>query len=273
VVNAVNQGGYDLVHLHNELFALPFASHLRVPWAITSHYGGLTNFKPGGEDGPFDYLFRDTLLAPAHIALSHAIADLLRDAGYGGVISVVENSVEHELFRVIERPKRPAICLARIASRKRQAWVAEAVAGQLPVDFVGPWSREEEPTFAPRDGSRWLGEWDRATLHERLGEYACLVLISKSEACIPKAVLEALAAGLSLVVSPACAGNLDSEPFVTVVPEGASAEELVAAIEAATASNKQHRAKIRGFARVRFDYEAGIDRYLCAVHEVLAATA
>jgi glycosyltransferase involved in cell wall biosynthesis len=137
---------------------------------------------------------------------------------------------------------------------------------------VRPWSREEEPSFAPRDDCRWLGEWDRTTLHERLGEYACLVLISQSEGCIPKAVLEALAAGLSLVVSPACAGNLDKEPFVTVVPEETSAEELVKAIEAAAALNEKYRATIRAFARDRFDYEAGTDRYLRAVSEVLQAT-
>jgi glycosyltransferase involved in cell wall biosynthesis len=273
IVDAINEGGYDFVHLHNELFALPFARHLRASWAITTHYGGLTSFRPGGGDRSFEYLFQDILHAPAHIALTNEIADVLRQAGYRGSIVVVENCVEHELFRVIDRPSRPAICLGRVGHRKRQAWLAMAAAqNRLQIDFVGPWVRDEDPDFSPAAGSRWLGEWDRSTLYDQLGAYACMVLLSHSEACTPKAVLEALAAGLSIVASAACAEKLQAEPFVTVVPDDASAEAVIAAVQDAVACNPPLRPQIRAFARDRFGNELGINRYLTAIQEILSAS-
>jgi glycosyltransferase involved in cell wall biosynthesis len=98
-----------------------------------------------------------------------------------------------------------------------------------------------------------------------------LVLLSRSEACTPKAVLEALAAGLSIVASPACVQKLQGERFITVVQDNASPEAVIAAIKTAIACNPSQRPHIRAFARERFGYELGIHRYLAAIQQIISA--
>ena len=65
----------------------------------------------------------------------------------------------------------------------------------------------------------YLGEWEKEYLHEHLTEYGNLVLLSDGEAH-PLVCMEALAAGLGVVVCQWGAANLDTDKeFITVIPE------------------------------------------------------
>ena len=67
--------------------------------------------------------------------------------------------------------------------------------------------------------NNYLGEWSKEHLYENLTDYANLVLLSDGEAH-PLVCLEAMSAGLGLVLSEWATANLDlSLPFIDVIPE------------------------------------------------------
>jgi glycosyltransferase involved in cell wall biosynthesis len=264
----INRRSYDFVHCHSELLAWCCNRHLRVPYALTSHFGGWHRFVPGGDHyQEFDCLFQETLGAPAHFAVSERIREVYRRSGYAGFLGVLPNAVETERFRCADRGNGRVICVGVISPRKRQAWLAEATRGQVAIDFVGPWDQANEPQFREHETARYLGAWDRATLHERLTDYSCLVLLSHSEAA-PKVVLEALAAGLDVVTNEACAANLTAEPFITVLPDEPSPAQVVSALRAAVDANPTSRRSIRAYAVERLDYAVANARYLSLIGQL-----
>jgi glycosyltransferase involved in cell wall biosynthesis len=273
---ALNRGAYDFVHCHNELFALHLRAHLDVPYAMTSQHGGLSRFVPadvGSEirDG-YEYLFRDCMTAPAIIAPSPETVALFTSAGYTGFLRLLPNGAHVGRFRSRAEGNGRAICLGRICKRKRQAWLSQAAAGRVPVDFVGPWSRGQVTDFVESSTTRYLGEWDRETVYERLSEYSCLVLASESEAA-PLVVPEALAAGLSVVITNACTANLDAQPFIAVLNDGDSGDIAVQRIVEMVDINAGRRADIVEYARSRFDYRLIADAYTRIVEDFVSSRA
>jgi glycosyltransferase involved in cell wall biosynthesis len=100
-----------------------------------------------------------------------------------------------------------------------------------------------------------------------LTEYSCLVLLSESEAA-PLVILEALAAGLSVVVTEAASANLTNEKFITVIPDGAKNAECISnAIQSAIDRNNDYRRDIRSYAFDRFDYSILVKDYERIIHE------
>ena len=64
-----------------------------------------------------------------------------------------------------------------------------------------------------------MGEWNKQTLYNSLTNYANLALLSDGEAH-PLVCLEALSAGLGLVLSERATANLDTSlSFIDVIPE------------------------------------------------------
>jgi glycosyltransferase involved in cell wall biosynthesis len=124
---------------------------------------------------------------------------------------VVPNGVRTDLFKFNDECLMPdkSIYLAKITIRKRQH-LAMNVPG---VDFIGN-NDYSIPRLIPQKA-----EWDKETLYQNLTNYANLVLLSDGEAH-PLVCLEALSAGLGLVLSEYAAANLDkSLPFINIIPE------------------------------------------------------
>ena len=91
-------------------------------------------------------------------------------------------------------------------------------------------------------------------------------MLSRSERQ-PLAVIEALAAGIPVVVSPDAAWNLDdSKPYILVVD---SDSELVPSVKKAIEIRNQVTENIRQYAVETFDYEVLVDKYLAQVDEWL----
>jgi glycosyltransferase involved in cell wall biosynthesis len=272
VMHSLNQQPYDFVHCHSELFALPFSAHVRHLFAITSHFGGLYRFAMNGpESNPaFDYLFEDTLKAPANFVLSPQMCQLYRRRGYMNFLRVLRNAVETSEFRVETAGNGRAVCVGRICARKRQSWLAALTRKQVRVDFVGPTSGGAAGNIEENETATYLGTWDRETLYARLTEYSCLVLLSESEGA-PKVVLEALAAGLNVVVTKACTANLTDEEFITVIPDGETRPDAICeAIQTAIDRNARHRAAAVDYARRHFDYAVVMPEYIDLIEECRA---
>jgi glycosyltransferase involved in cell wall biosynthesis len=275
VIFQANQQRYDFVHCHNEPFVVPCVSYLKWPLAATSHHGGLHEFDPQAPDKyrAFQYLFRETMRAPANFVLSERIRCLYERCGYRGFLRVLRNAVEAEEFRVVPHGNGKAVCVGVIGRRKRQGWLAEIAENRVMVDFVGPWVPDHDPRFAENATAKHLGVWDKPTLYEQLGDYSCLVLLSESEGA-PKVVLEAFAAGLSVVITEACRANLTDEPFITVIPDGEERPDVIAqAIQTAIDRNPPLRPTIRAYARERFDYSVVVAEYVRLIEEYLDSRA
>lgn len=163
------------------------------------------------------------------------------------------NGVETGAFRVAPQGNGRAICVGGISARKRQDQIARSLAGTgLVCDFVGPVDHPGPETARVEALPEYKGEWTGEMLRQGLTDYSVFVLYSRSEAAQPLVVGEALAAGLSVVLSPESARHLDrSLPFVTIVHRE---EEIAGAISAAAARNAELRPQIVDYARGTWDW-------------------
>ena len=117
-----------------------------------------------------------------------------------------------ENFEVSEHPAYPdrSIYLAKIDHRKRQFLFQD-------IDSLYYAGNIAEEKFD--QSKNYLGEWEKDVLYKNLTEYGNLVLLSDGEAH-PLVCMEALAAGLGVVVCQWGTANLDLEKeFITVIPE------------------------------------------------------
>ena len=125
---------------------------------------------------------------------------------------VSPNGVNCKAFRYTNNPKYAdrSIYLAKIDYRKRQ---------HLFQSIDSLWFAGNNADARFNINKNYLGEWDKPTLHEELTEYGTLVLLSDGEAH-PLVCMEALSAGLGVVVTEWGKANLDaSKEFITIIPE------------------------------------------------------
>lgn len=209
--------------------------------------------------------------ASAFLPPSSRIADLAKSRGFPCPIHVHPNGLFPEDMAFGPEPTNPkAVVLGRIEPRKKQEFLAEALRG-LPVscDLIGPLSGNVAPGFDGNGANvRRRGEWTRREVCDNLTQYAALVLLSDGEAH-PLVVIEALAAGLSVVVSEEASANLDvSLPFVHVVDRD-NPGAVALAIETAVATNPRHRIAIRRYAEATFAWDVIMPRYLNFAENIL----
>jgi hypothetical protein len=220
IVRTINLFEPDFVHCqfdeHIEALARLACPHK----AITSHFGYLDQVWRFPE-----YLEKvhEKIVAAKDVqifALSPGIADVYRSDGVAEErLVVMPNGVRSDAFRVSRTPKFPdrSIYLAKVDFRKRQGHFQ---AWDLGIDFAGNLCRHTaRQSGFDATRSDYLGPWSKQDVHRRLTEYGNLVLLSDGEAH-PLVCLEALAAGLGLVVSEWATANLDLEkPFIDVIGE------------------------------------------------------
>ena len=113
---------------------------------------------------------------------------------------------------VTRDPKYPdrSLYLAKIDYRKRQS-MFQSISSLY---YAG---NNADSNF--NTNNNYLGEWSKEHLYNNLTDYGNLVLLSDGEAH-PLVCMEALAAGLGVVVCEYGAANLDTrKDFITVIPE------------------------------------------------------
>jgi len=211
IIQQCNNYNPDFVHVQYDEHWM-VCDHLNCKnKAITSHFGYLERPELyGGYQSILNGFMslRDTKI----FALSQGIANIYAKHGLDqSRIFVVPNGVRTDLFKFNDECLMPdkSIYLAKITIRKRQH-LAMNVPG---VDFIGN-NDYSIPRLIPQKA-----EWDKETLYQNLTNYANLVLLSDGEAH-PLVCLEALSAGLGLVLSEYAAANLDkSLPFINIIPE------------------------------------------------------
>jgi glycosyltransferase involved in cell wall biosynthesis len=199
----------DIVHLHygKHWQIMPYLNCRKI---ITSHDGGFL-YSQTFHKNLINSFFKDC----EFFILTSWERQLLLDSGIDDSnIKILPNGVDNSQFKITDQPQfiDRSICLGKIDQRKRQAFLQSL---DCNISFAG---QNTIPEFNPLDDN-YLGLWDRNMVFNQLTHYNNLILLSVSE-LHPLVCLEALAAGLGLVVSEVAAQNLDlSQPFISMIPQ------------------------------------------------------
>ena len=212
ILEKINSFRPDFVHIQYDDFIVLYP-YIQYPCAITSHYGYLEQPNKWGYYG--DRIVKPFLdIKPRVFCLSAGIKKI-----YNEILNIPEdrlfvtpNGVNTKQFKFKDNPKHShcSLYLAKIDYRKRQYMFQS-------IDSLYYAGNIADPNFNKE--RNYLGEWSKETLYNKLTDYGNLVLLSDGEAH-PLVCMEALAAGLGVVVTEWGAANLDTtKDFITVIPE------------------------------------------------------
>lgn len=200
-------GGFDVLHAHTTGVAAGLAA-LGVPFAYTSHSRHWRTVEGPRERAGFALERYACARASALVALTPEVRDAMLEAGIPGAV-VVPNGVDASRFDV---PRAHAgfrvLCLGEVRPHKGMHVAAVAAQGLGEVRVVGP---VRDPPYATRleeAGARVLGVLSEEDLREEFATADVFAHLSTSEA-LSLAVLEAMAAGLPLVASDVCVGQVE----------------------------------------------------------------
>ena len=276
IIKQTNSLDVDFVHVQYDEH-IDVVQHLNCKSvAITSHYGYLE--QPHRWDDGYKRIAQMFLTTDVDIfALSPGIANLYK--GLANLnkevvhpsfsddrVHVVHNGVRDDLFVYKDSCKFPekTIYLAKVDFRKRQH-----IFQNIPtLHFAGNLADDRFDSSS----ERYLGEWSKEHLYENLTDFANLALLSDGEAH-PLVCMEAMSAGLGLVLSEYSCGNLDmSKPFIDVIPESLMTNtgyvQRVIAENATKSVNM--RSDIKDYAK-SFSWESVVENvYVPAIEKVVA---
>lgn len=260
LIERVNVVRPDVVHYHADRY-LDTMQHIRARFfAVTPQYA-YYNQRSKWHDAYRRVLTAILSAKSCHIfAVSDSMRSFFVDEGVAASrISVLPNSARPENISFSLLPSRPTrtLYLARVEPRKRQHLLQNKLLG---LDFVGP---QSGPKPYPVH-SDYLGEWSKSKVFQEMTSYPNLALLSDGEAH-SLACVEAMMAGLGLVVSEYASANLDPAwTFVDVVQEKDLLDMCY--LEKVLASNRvrsiTQRSRIRQLAVERFGTKQIIERYL-----------
>ena len=211
IINHINNFSPDFVHVHYDEF-ITIVPYIQYPNAITSHFGYLERSEMF--NGYINIANEFARIKPNIFCLSAGIEkvynlmfDIPKENTY-----VTPNGVNIDSFNYKPIPEYPdrSIYLAKIDYRKRQ---------HLFQSIDSLWFAGNLADNRFDVNKNYLGEWSKPDLHEKLTDYGNLVLLSDGEAH-PLVCMEALAAGLGVVVCEWGKSNLDvNKDLITIIPE------------------------------------------------------
>jgi len=264
IIDQINEFRPDFVHVHYDEF-VPIIPYIQYPCAITSHFGYLE--RPEMFNGYVNVLNAFTQIKPNVFCLSDGIKNVYRVMS--GIkdekLFVTPNGVDISRFRTTDMPKYPnrSIYLAKIDYRKRQHMFQS-------IDSL--WFAGNLADNRFNTDKNYLGEWSKEVLFKDLTDYGNLVLLSDGEAH-PLVCMEALAAGLGVVVTEWGKANLDDEKeFITIIPE--SKVNDIQFVENAIIKNRDysisHRDEILEYAK-EFEWKEVLKKhYIPAVEHLVS---
>lgn len=254
IIQRVNDFRPDFVHINYDDWIVLYP-YIQYPCAITTHYAYIE--RPDMMNGYVNIfkLFQD--YKPNVFCLSNNIkkvykffADIPEEKLY-----LNPNGVNSSSFKKTNEPKYPdrSIYLAKVDYRKRQ---------HLFQSIDSLWYAGNIADSRFNTNKNYIGEWDKDTLHDELTNYGNLVLLSDGEAH-SLVLMEALAAGLGIVISEFATANLDlNMEFIDVIPEKRTND--IQYIESIIIKNRKysisHREEILEYSK-NFEWSNVIENY------------
>jgi len=211
IIYKINEFSPDFVHVQYDDF-IDIVPYIQYPCAITSHFGYLE--QPNKWSYYSNIIDKFKIINPNIFCLSEGIKNVYSSLGCPDYkLFVTPNGVNSDKFCYNDTVKLEfdrSIYLAKIDYRKRQYMFQS-------IDSLFYAGNIADSRF--NSNKNYLGEWTKATLYSDLTSYGNLVLLSDGEAH-PLVCMEALVAGLGLVLSGYATANLDTTlPFISVIPE------------------------------------------------------
>ena len=269
VKTEIENNYFDVVHLHFDNYLHFFEDIKCDNFFVTSHYGNL----PLEEqyEGFYWKIFYSFLRTRHNIlALSPEIKEKYQSYGFNeNKIFVSHNGVEIEKFRFSESAAESdrTIYFGRLERRKGQHLFCNQDGFNL--DFVGNAGDIKNLNLSKEN--RYLGTWEKTKVYSDLTNYANMALISYGEAH-PLVCMEALAAGLGVVVSDVASANLDkNKDFITIVPNNKIEDidyvrkKIIENREASVSMRKE----IREYAQESFSWDNVVDKYINVLNGVI----
>lgn len=254
-LNQINSFEPDFVHIQYDDYVYLYP-HIEYPCAVTTHFAYLERPEMMG---PYKQRVFDAYskIEPNVFGLSKSINEVYKNVCEipNNKLYLNPNGVNVNNFRITDSPKffDKSIYLATIDHRKRQF---------LFQDISSLWYAGNIRDDRFNKEKNYLGEWNKQYLYDNLTDYGNLVLLSDGEAH-PLVCMEALAAGLGVVVCEWGKSNLDlTKEFITVIPEDKISD--INYIEEQIIKNRNysisHRTEILEYAK-QFDWEQVIQNY------------
>jgi len=265
IVTQVNEGNFDFVHLHYDVYyhILPKLKCPKI--AITSHYPYIDQPEKHRQDGysaVFEFLVKQTQFYNFVLA-DKDYAMFLKHGANPTRLKKIKNGIDSSQFAFSISPRlQKSVYLGKITVRKNQKKYQS-----IPqLDFIG---NLEDYSFDIANDN-YLGEWTRDQIHNHLTQYTNLLLISQGEAD-PLVVKEALIAGLGVVVNKSSSENLDTSlDFITVLEED-KLEDLVYVQNKLEENRKiclSKRHEIRDYGVRTFDISNEVSLYIETIEAV-----
>tara|TARA_Y100000992_G_scaffold291539_1_gene248062 strand:+ start:11767 stop:12714 length:948 start_codon:yes stop_codon:yes gene_type:complete len=263
ILSRINDYRPDFVHIHFDDW-VGLYPYIQYPCVCTSHFGYLE--RPRMFNGYANIANLFTTIKPRVFCLSEGIKKI-----YQVLMDIPEerlyitpNGVNLSAFRFSEKPifGDRSIYLAKVDYRKRQHLFQS-------IDSLYYAGNVADDRF--NKNKNYLGEWSKKHLYQNLTEYGNLVLLSDGEAH-PLVCMEALAAGLGVVISEYATANLDtSKDFITVIPENKIKD--IEYVESEIIKNRDfsvgHRSDIIDYSQ-QFDWKETIKKYyIPSINQIL----
>lgn len=259
IVQTVNNGNFDIVHLHYDVYWNVIPKLTAKIRCVTSWYPYIDNFAKWQQDNYGEIFQGIASLASLPNVLLFPASEKDRQVYIqkGGVdparVFLYKNGIHTKMFELKETPHfaNRTVCLAKIEPRKRQHltyWCNS-------IDYIGR-GEFHHPNYR--------GEVGHDVLYKLLTEYGNLVMLSDGENGTPLVVKEGMAGGLGCVLSESAANELPALPWVTVIPEKDLANPVL--VQYAIETNRQRclsmRKQIREWVVENWDLERIMSAYV-----------
>jgi len=254
IIQRVNEFRPDFVHINYDDWIVLYP-YIQYPCAITTHFAYIERPDMMGGYVSIFNLFQN--YKPNIFCLSDGIKKVYKI--FSNIpedkLFITPNGVNLSAFKKDDSPKYydRSIYLAKIDYRKRQ---------HLFQSIDSLWYAGNIADNRFDTNKNYLGEWSKEQLHNNLTDYGNLVLLSDGEAH-SLVLMEALAAGLGIVISEFATANLDLDrKFIDVIPEKRIND--IEYIESIIIKNRQysisHREEIFEYSK-NFEWSNIIENY------------
>lgn len=267
IINKVNSEGYDVAHLHYDIFA-PIMEKLKCKLnIISSHYPFISHPEKYSQDG-YERVLPYIINNKNFYIFASSQNDIDTFVNFGADKNktfLSKLGVRDNAYSFYENPiYSKTLCFSQITSRKRQSIIQNIE----DIDFMG---RLDDFNF--KNLKNYKGQVEREFLNKEISKYSNFILLSSAENATPLAVKEALICGLGIVASESVVQELDkSLNFITVIPESKILDPYY--IKSKIEENKnisiKMRKEIRKYAIETFELEnILINFYLKKIKELL----
>jgi hypothetical protein len=214
IIEIVNNGNFDFVHLHYDVF-IDIVKYLKnTKIIVSSHYPFINNPEKYHQDG-YNRVMKELVNNKDYYLFASSIKDIETYIKFGAdkeKIYLNRLGIKSESYIFDDKATYDkTLCFSQIINRKRQYHIQDIEN----IDFMG---RLDDSNFTNR--KNYKGEVSREFLNNEITKYSNFILLSSVENTTPLAVKEALVCGLGIVASESVAHELDSNlDFISIIEE------------------------------------------------------